>query len=133
MQRVDWKCCHGRAGDDDVWQEHSIEVTSADPPTLDFFTANHQPSELTMVKSWANIVGDYTSRFLTVPKDKLPAISAIAQAFQNDSGWPYLVSFWGEPMAVRLIWYTKRDDPKRLGPDVALAKPTEHHPSRGRR
>jgi hypothetical protein len=105
MQRVDWKCCHGRAsfsGDDDVWQEHSIEVTSADPPTFDFFAANHQPSELTMVKSWANIVGDYTSRFLTVPEDKLPAISATAQAFQNDSGWPYLASFWGEPMAVDL-------------------------------
>lgn len=105
-----------------MWQEHSIEVTSADSPTFDFFAANHQPSELTMVKSWANIVGDYTSRFLSVPEDKLPAISAIAQAFQNDSGWTYLASLWGESMAVNLIWYTKRDDPKRFEPDVALAE-----------
>lgn len=76
-----------------MWQEHSIEVTSADPPNVRLFAANYQLSGLTMVKSWANIVGDYTSRFLTVPKGKLPAISAIAQAFQNDSGWPYLASF----------------------------------------
>jgi hypothetical protein len=57
-------------------------------------------------EAWQHIVGQYSNRNLTVPSDKLPAISGIASNIQAATSSRYLGGLWLENLASDLLWST---------------------------
>ena len=55
---------------------------------------------------WAVAVSDYTNRCLTSETDILPAISAVAQTFQELTGDIYLAGLWQSVLWLNLMWHT---------------------------
>jgi hypothetical protein len=55
---------------------------------------------------WASDIGGYSDRELTDPRDKLPAISAMAKRVQNFSGGEekYLAGLWEGDLLLGLLW-----------------------------
>ena len=50
-------------------------------------------------KCWYGILADYTQRTLTFPKDKLIAISGVADYIRRETSYEYLAGIWKEPPA----------------------------------
>ncbi|KAL8358869.1 hypothetical protein RB598_007627 [Gaeumannomyces tritici] len=65
---------------------------------------------------WASVVGDYSSRLLSVLDDKLLAIHSIKELYRG--GKPYLVGMWLENLAMELLWATEEKH-KRTNGEVA--------------
>ena len=53
---------------------------------------------------WSSLLSNYTARDLTVGSDKLPAISGIAEEFQNVWGGEYLAGIWSHQLIRSLLW-----------------------------
>lgn len=60
-------------------------------------------------QEWHQIVFHYTRRNLTIPADRLPAISGIAEQFHHrmhvDDSIDYVAGLWGSTMLHDLLWY----------------------------
>ncbi|KAK0431566.1 heterokaryon incompatibility protein-domain-containing protein [Armillaria borealis] len=77
---------------------------------------------LTTGEAWYNIVTLYTQRDLTKPRDRLIAISGIAEHFQYF--WPhsrYLAGLWEHQLPGSLLWHIPHIDDSRRRPDVYRA------------
>ena len=74
------------------------------------------PNWLSQV-GWPTIVEQYSSCQLTMGRDKLVAISAIAQHIQKDTPDEYIAGMWRTELASQLCWSTQRG--KRYSPAVA--------------
>ncbi|PMD22592.1 HET-domain-containing protein [Hyaloscypha hepaticicola] len=74
----------------------------------------HTSSVARVESYWANVLTDYTKRALTVPSDKLVALSAVAQRFaeraRGGSYLTYLAGIWLEHLPFGLLWYNDNDD-----------------------
>lgn len=57
-----------------------------------------------MWDAWQHVVEQYSKRELTVPSDKLPAISGIANKIKDVSGSSYVAGLWKENLASDLLW-----------------------------
>jgi hypothetical protein len=57
-----------------------------------------------VIKTWMDIVEDYTRRDLTKQTDKLPAISALAQKVHNYRMCHYLAGIWEDDLVYELGW-----------------------------
>lgn len=55
-------------------------------------------------RSWEDILEVYTTRNLTNPHDKLPALAAIAQRHSKSTGAEYLVGLWKPTFRQDLLW-----------------------------
>ncbi|KAJ4249838.1 hypothetical protein NW762_012181 [Fusarium torreyae] len=66
---------------------------------------------------WPSIVEQYSSCRLTFGRDKLVAISAIAQLIQRDTPDEYIAGMWKNELAAQLCWGTSRG--QRYDPAVA--------------
>lgn len=53
---------------------------------------------------WMDLVSDYSSRSLTWNQDKLPALSGIASAVSQATGWTYLAGHWEQVLLSSLCW-----------------------------
>ena len=53
---------------------------------------------------WKNIVQTYSSRNLTFGRDKLPALSGLAQAMSYSGRFTYVAGLWREQLAEGLTW-----------------------------
>lgn len=62
------------------------------------------PSYEHPVALWHSLVGIYTHRNLTLPTDRLPAISGIATRFGRILGDDYLAGLWKSRLATELLW-----------------------------
>jgi hypothetical protein len=60
---------------------------------------------------WHNTVRDFAARALTVPADKLPAMSGLASALHHVTGDEYLAGLWRSTFYADLLWM--RGDPIR--------------------
>jgi hypothetical protein len=65
----------------------------------------YRPDLQTAQKWWANIVNHYSKRFLTNERDKLPALSGLAQIYHEVSDDIYLAGIWKSSLPHRLCWY----------------------------
>ncbi|KAL1620279.1 hypothetical protein SLS56_009713 [Neofusicoccum ribis] len=63
------------------------------------------------LKSWRSIINLYTSRCLSFPSDKLPAIGGVARVIQRSTGATYLCGLWRETLAGDLLWSKRRKIP----------------------
>ncbi|KAF2435572.1 HET-domain-containing protein [Tothia fuscella] len=53
---------------------------------------------------WQTLVQWYSTRNVTNPNDRLPAISALARQIRNASGWSYTAGLWAETFPQGLCW-----------------------------
>ncbi|EGZ68512.1 HET-domain-containing protein [Neurospora tetrasperma FGSC 2509] len=67
---------------------------------------------------WRHIVNDYTARELTDARDKLPAISGLAQVFQQVIQSPYIAGIWEDRLSLGLLW---RAFDARYAPELYIA------------
>jgi hypothetical protein len=61
--------------------------------------------QLTSISSWMRLVEEYTSRDLTLERDKLPAISGLASEFQRLTKDYYIAGLWRKDLLVLLLWH----------------------------
>lgn len=64
-------------------------------------------SRANLATFWYNIAGNFSRRELTNPKDKLPAISGVAQKFGSLLGFrneDYLAGIWRNTLLMGLLW-----------------------------
>jgi hypothetical protein len=54
--------------------------------------------------TWTELLGNYCTRQLTKPSDKLPALSAVAKALQPGIGGRYLAGLWESHILADLLW-----------------------------
>lgn len=66
--------------------------------------------------TWDLIVGDFSSRHLTMEKDRLPALAGLADRFHSETGYAYLAGLWLETLPKSLIW-------TRCFPDIPMRRP----------
>ncbi|KLO89367.1 tol protein [Fusarium fujikuroi] len=57
-----------------------------------------------LLKSWYRLVQLYGQRHLSIPSDKLPAISGLASIFAERLGDQYLAGLWRSDLVVGLCW-----------------------------
>lgn len=106
-QGVVWSC----SGPDALSDHH------LDPVTVSALRAGSQllglsESSVTAVgggekpslRFWRNLVREYSSRLLTFPSDKLPAISGAAAQFYERLHCPYLAGHWYDELPQSLAW-----------------------------
>lgn len=75
------------------WQRQSLEPAKGGVPMFEF---------------WSRIVQDYTSRRLTNPRDKLPALAGLAKNAQQRSGDKYYAGLWLSCLPLDLLWCRER-------------------------
>ena len=59
------------------------------------------------VDAWHSIVSQYTARHLTVPNDRLPALSGLARLFAFPHAGRYLAGMWSAQLPDGLDWQIK--------------------------
>ncbi|KAF2793742.1 HET-domain-containing protein [Melanomma pulvis-pyrius CBS 109.77] len=67
----------------------------------------------TPLDMWRSVVRDYTRRFLTYPRDKLPAIAGVAADYSTRLPGKYLAGLWEYAFASELMWSSIRGDISR--------------------
>jgi hypothetical protein len=70
------------------------------------------PSSRAQADLWADLVMDYSQRFLTFPEDKLRAIAGVSNELQRVWGDKYLEGIWEQTFASQLAW---RERPFKFG------------------
>lgn len=55
-------------------------------------------------RSWIDIVQDFTSRQITMDKDRLPALAGLAERYRAETGSDYLAGLWAKDLPERLFW-----------------------------
>lgn len=83
---------------------------------------------------WHRAVEEYTSRQISKPRDRLPAIAAVAQQFYQYLGPKYLAGVWSKDLALDLLWEVREPilkvkETEYLGPSwswVTLNKPVRY-------
>ncbi|KAK4179159.1 heterokaryon incompatibility protein-domain-containing protein [Triangularia setosa] len=53
---------------------------------------------------WPKVVEEFTTKGLTYPKDRLPALSGLATLLQEKTTSRYLAGLWSDDMAYSLLW-----------------------------
>ncbi|KAF2143460.1 uncharacterized protein K452DRAFT_350467 [Aplosporella prunicola CBS 121167] len=59
-------------------------------------------------KTWHQIVTQFSTRDLTIPSDKLPAISGIAKKFREPTRSAYIAGLWRDNLVEDLLWSSDR-------------------------
>lgn len=107
---IEWRCktrltCECGALDCEAqgqapWHRHHFIHEAAKPVSED-------PEDA--LRWWETVVHSYTSRELTSPSDKLPALSGLAQLRKHARGGVYLAGLWQDSLVHDLCWYHTRD------------------------
>lgn len=59
---------------------------------------------LSIYYAWYDVLSAYTQRSLTVPSDKLPALSGLASEFARHVGDEYVAGLWRNNLPQDLLW-----------------------------
>ncbi|KUI55352.1 hypothetical protein VP1G_02805 [Cytospora mali] len=104
-----WECLEMK-GSTEV--PHDVIRRYSEPLPLPL-PAGELPSDISAVDQdrWYGMVEDYSSRFLTVESDKLPAMAGLAKNFQRDAlkNGTYLAGLWKEFFPGALLWRVRRE------------------------
>ncbi|KUI72547.1 hypothetical protein VM1G_08286 [Cytospora mali] len=115
-----WECLEMK-GSTEV--PHDVIRRYSEPLPLPL-PAGELPCDISAVDQdhWYGMVEDYSSRFLTVESDKLPAMAGLAKNFQRDTlkNGTYLAGLWKEFFPGALLWRVRREH--------QLGMPGETHP-----
>lgn len=106
-QGVVWSCW-GPDSLSDHYVDSSTKSTLRSAQLLDLLENSATPeggSEKPSLSLWRDLVREYSSRLLTFPMDKLPAISGAAAQFYERLHCSYLAGHWYDDLPQSLAWY----------------------------
>jgi hypothetical protein len=83
-----------------------------------------EKNQASLFRNWGGIIGSYSRGSLTVPTDKLVAISGIARLFASNFGITYLAGLWKEHLLPQLLWYIFHEDRCQERRNTAARAPT---------
>jgi hypothetical protein len=89
-----------------------------------FFDAVIQPgldSHRSPEETWRRTVIQYSPLALSVPSDKLPALSGLAQKMRSATNQTYIAGLWERTLPLDLLWY-REEDGTLLQPNLELAE-----------
>jgi hypothetical protein len=108
-QELVWECFEGNKCECDFYQKSSTTRTPGHVywymPKLAHKRALDRGALLFLQLRWQSMVGLYTQLRLSVPADKLPAISGLAMELQPYRG-KYLAGLWEDSFFEDLVWKT---------------------------
>ncbi|KAK3638583.1 hypothetical protein LTR22_017767 [Elasticomyces elasticus] len=68
------------------------------------------------IEEWSNLIEEFTSRQLTIPSDRLPALAGVVAKVLGERDETYLGGLWKSHLPWNLLWYTiQPEDPTTLG------------------
>jgi hypothetical protein len=79
-----------------------------------YIPQNAEPDEMALRRRriiWQSIIHDYTSRTLTVPEDKLPALAGIAKELESAWHDGYIAGMWRSDLFSWLLWRSDSNTP----------------------
>ncbi len=93
-------------------------IASGDPVLFDHWSYGSNPNTSPMEQfwfSWRSIVLDYTSRYMTLERDKLAAIAGVASVIQSKTRTQYIAGMWNERFLIEyeLCWQVSGQDNRR--------------------
>jgi hypothetical protein len=91
----------------ETWTQNSTTWSEAEESSL--FRAGNRVS----LSYWRSLVEDYSRRFLTYPRDKLPALAGIAADYSQKLDDTYIAGLWQSAFLAELLWSSKRSDISR--------------------
>ena len=104
---LQWRCHAGVSN-----LGHSLHlVSSADEVQLGqslYALSKGSSDPKTELKRWIRLVPLYTARLLSLPQDRLNAISAVAMTFASTLGPEYHAGLWQSSMLLELTWVPAR-------------------------
>jgi hypothetical protein len=65
-------------------------------------------SKHSLMRHWARLLGQYTTRFLTIETDRFPAISGLTRVFENQGLGECVAGLWTKDLPIWLAWIPKR-------------------------
>jgi hypothetical protein len=84
-----------------VQKQHAVYRQRAPPAHQRDLHTRHNQTE---VSKWGPLVMDYSAREITMAKDKLVAIGALARRYHMVTGDQYLAGLWKSSLHVDLLW-----------------------------
>jgi hypothetical protein len=109
-----WECRRAFCAEDGIPRQHE-SVFPGFVPKMRVFGTNGEKLDL-----WYNrIIDIYSKGELTIPIDRLPAMSALARIWAQDLQSPYLAGMWLHGLWIALCWY-------RLGDNELTVSPTDY-------
>jgi hypothetical protein len=108
---VQWEC---RSSHWDLILDHNAETPPGPRLPSHLFPDKHEAGKLSnfaLAKVWKTLVEDYSSRALSFPGDRLPALAGIAGEIQKSLGKEdvYLAGMWKTFLINQLGWYKRFD------------------------
>jgi hypothetical protein len=88
-----------------------------------FFDGIIQPgpdSQRSPEETWRRTVIQYSPLALSLPSDKLPALSGLAQKMRSATNQTYFAGLWERTLSLDLLWY--REDGTLLQPNLEFAE-----------
>lgn len=120
-QQLLWECMEGKACTQHPWplfDRGQMTLRKAMASTSEITV--DQPKEMRM--KWQNLVEEYSNRSLTIPTDKLIALSGIAQSYQVlFPNAKYVAGLWSTHMPQCLLWAASPDRSARRASSEYIA------------
>ncbi|SPN99534.1 uncharacterized protein DNG_02386 [Cephalotrichum gorgonifer] len=120
--QLSWTCTTSREmpGYCDGWRAGSRDDSSGRSLSGNFCQilttrVSHNGCHVALV-SWHSTVETYTRRQLTLPKDRILAISGIAQRYSSTLQGRYFAGHWGEALPYDLLWSIGPGAPRQARP-----------------
>ncbi|EGO51520.1 hypothetical protein NEUTE1DRAFT_132434 [Neurospora tetrasperma FGSC 2508] len=118
-QQLLWECMEGKACTQHPWplfDRGQMTLRKAMASTSEIVV--YQPKEMRM--KWQNLVEEYSGRSLTIPTDKLIALSGIAQSYQVlFPNAKYVAGLWSTHMPQCLLWASPDRSARRASEYIA--------------
>lgn len=108
LRQLRWQCrswhkFDGGHPDDQVSPENNSLSTSSFP-VLSHLSGGETSAGRVILEEWANVLDNYTKRSMSVPGDKLIAISALAREIGTVYNLDYLAGLWENELPCQLLW-----------------------------
>jgi hypothetical protein len=103
-----WECNGVVLYESNVQLQHDMAVQHRqDNEKLAIFSDSTYMIDVTdnqKAELWATVVQEFSGRLLSVPSDRLPALSAIARTFAQRFDGNYIAGMWSDQMPYSLLW-----------------------------
>ncbi|KAI1027258.1 hypothetical protein LB504_008092 [Fusarium proliferatum] len=117
-QQMLFECNEAFRGEDGLFFQARFDTIHQKGSERDAAAIDHESEHSiykdALLKSWYRLVQLYGQRHLSVPSDKLPAISGLASIFAERLGDQYLAGLWRSDLVVGLCWQGLKHGRRRV-------------------
>ncbi|KAN0099783.1 HET domain containing protein [Hyaloscypha variabilis] len=113
-EELAWECSELRKCECNPRLSHFLDEVSK-TQFSDALTKPDIDNYTSLEKTWRQIIVQYSPLTLTVPSDKLPALSGLAERMRSSTNQGYFAGLWWNSLALDLLWFrgSYRWDPDR--------------------